>query len=310
MEHYVTLFDGNFLPQGLALFESLERHAGDHVLWVLCLDNRAKQALDGLLNPNLRTIPLIEVETPDLLAIKPARSPAEYAWTLTPFTPRFVFERDASAIRVTYLDADLFLLKSPRPIFEEFVASGESVLITAHAYDAEYDRSATSGRFCVQFMTFVRDTSESVRSWWARRCLEWCFARSEDGKFGDQKYLDDWPDRFPDQVHILRQENAILAPWNARRFPDSNAIAWHFHGLRIRGRQIQWYGNYQVPRIAEKMVYEPYIALLEEKMSTLKISVNQRQETWFDTMRKVVTHPGNLARLFRRTKFSQIKIHP
>jgi hypothetical protein len=159
-------------------------------------------------------------------------------------------------------------------------------------------------------MTFVRDTSESVRSWWARRCLEWCFARSEDGKFGDQKYLDDWPDRFPDQVHILRQENAILAPWNARRFPYSKAIAWHFHGLRIRGRQIQWYGNYQVPRIAEKMVYEPYIALLEEKMSTLKISVNQRQETWFDTMRKVVTHPGNLARLFRRTKFSQIKIHP
>src|SRR5262245_16846177 len=198
MEHYVTLFDGNFLPQGLALFESLKRHAGDHVLWVLCLDDRTQKTLEDLLNPNLRTIPLAEVETRDLLAVKPGRNFAEYSWTLTPFTPRFVFERDASVTRVTYLDADLFLLKSPRPIFEEFDASGKSVLITEHAYDVEYDQSATSGRFCVQFMTFVRDSSEPVRSWWAERCLEWCFARSEDGKFGDQKYLDDWTDRFPD----------------------------------------------------------------------------------------------------------------
>ena len=311
MEHYVTMFDGNFLPQGLALFESLERHAGDHVLWVLCLDDRAQQALDDLANPNLRTIPLTEVETPNLLAVKLGRSRAEYSWTLTPFTPRFVFERDASVTRVTYLDADLFLLKSPRPIFEEFDASGKSVLITEHAYDVEYDRSATSGRFCVQFMTFVRDTSEPVRSWWAERCLEWCFARSENGKFGDQKYLDDWPDRFPDHVHVLRQEDAILAPWNARRFPYSKAIAWHFHGLRIHGNQIQWYVNYQVPRVTEKMVYEPYVTLLEEKISILKMSVKQEgTEPWFESMRKLVRHLANIARLLRRRKISQIKNFP
>ena len=118
MEHYVTLFDGNFLPQGLALSESLERHAGDHVLWVLCLDDCARQALDDLANPNLRTIPLTEVETSELLVVKPERSHAEYYWTLTPFAPHFVFARDASVKRVTYLDADLFLLKSPRPIFD------------------------------------------------------------------------------------------------------------------------------------------------------------------------------------------------
>jgi len=269
VEHYVTLFDGNFLPQGLALLESLERHAGDHALWVLCIDDHARQVLDGLHKPNLRTIPLAEVETPELLAVKPGRTRAEYCWTLTPFTPRFVFDRDPSARRVTYVDADLFFLKSPRPIFDELDASGKSVLITEHAFDARYDRSAELGRFCVQFITFTRDSAEPVRTWWAERCLEWCFDRSEDGRFGDQKYLDDWPDRFADHVHVLQQEDAFLAPWNARRFPHSRAIAWHFHGLRVEGRRVLWYRGYEIPKAVDDHVYGPYVDLLESKIHEL-----------------------------------------
>ena len=41
MEHYVTLFDSLFLPQGLALHASLQQHAGEHRLWVLCVDELA-----------------------------------------------------------------------------------------------------------------------------------------------------------------------------------------------------------------------------------------------------------------------------
>lgn len=275
MEHYVTLFDGEFLPQGLALQESLERHAGEHVLWILCMDARTEQVLRGLAKPHLRTIPLAEVETPELLAIKPGRSRAEYCWTLTSFTPLFVFERDPSAARVTYLDADLFFLRDPGPIFMEFEASGKSVLITEHAYDAEYDLSATSGRFCVQFITFVRDESEAVRKWWAERCLEWCFARVEDGKFGDQKYLDDWPERFPEQVHVLQREDAFLGPWNARRFPYSRAIAWHFHGLRIVGTRVRLYQTCAIPRVVVQQVYAPYVTLLGQKVALLGAPVSQ-----------------------------------
>lgn len=275
MEHYVTLFDANFLPQGLALQESLERHAGEHVLWVLCLDDRTREVLDALRKPHLRTIALAEVETPGLLAVKPGRTVAEYCWTLTPFAPKFVFDRDPTAKRVTYVDADLFLLADPRPIFEELDASGKSVLVTEHAYDAEYDQSATSGRFCVQFITFARGEGEPVRSWWAERCLEWCFGRFEGGKFGDQKYLDDWPERFADQVHVLRRQEAIQAPWNARRFAGRPAIAWHFHGLRIEDQRIRWYFGYEIPPRVEAEVYAPYVALLEAKVKQLGQTVFQ-----------------------------------
>jgi len=233
MEHYVTLFDSLFLPQGLALHMSMERHAGSYTLWILCVDDEVHEVLFKLNLPNVRLLQLSKLKTPELLAVKPNRSKGEYCWTLTPFTPRFVFEADAEVPRVTYLDADLWFRKNPEPIFREFDASGKDVLITDHAYAPEYDQSATSGQYCVQFMTFTRDGGESVRKWWEEKCIEWCFARFEDGKFGDQKYLDDWPIIFAGHVHILTNKELVLAPWNATRFPYGNAVAWHFHALRI-----------------------------------------------------------------------------
>ena len=233
MEHYVTLFDSLFLPQGLALHASLERHAGDYTLWVLCVDDAAHDVLTKLALPNMRLLHLEKLETDDLRRVRGERTVGEYCWTLTPFAPRFVFEADTSVERVTYVDADMWLRKNPSPIFREFDASGKAVLITDHGYAPEYDQTSTSGQFCVQFMTFQRERGEVVRKWWEERCIDWCYARFEDGKFGDQKYLDDWPERFSDSVHVLQHEEWMLAPWNTIRFPYGTGICHHFHGLRI-----------------------------------------------------------------------------
>ena len=113
MEHYVTLFDSIFLPQGLALHMSMERHAGAYTLWILCMDEAAYDALQRLNLPNVRLLALADVENPQLLQVKPTRSRGEYCWTMTPFTPKMVFERDTSVQRVTYLDADLWFRQSP-----------------------------------------------------------------------------------------------------------------------------------------------------------------------------------------------------
>lgn len=278
MEHYVTLFDSQFLPQGLALHASLARHAGDFRLWVLCLDEETRGVLESLALPTVRAISLAEVETEALLAVKGGRTRAEYCWTLTPFTPTIVFSRASDAKRVTYVDSDVYILKSPRAIFEEFERSGKAVLITDHSYDAEFDQTEVSGQFCVQFMTFVRDRSETVRKWWQDRCLEWCFAEPEEGKLGDQKYLDDWPIRFERDVHVLQQIDLLLAPWNARRFPYSRAVAWHFQGLRLlNGGRVLYHGRYPVPDVVHRMVYEPYLLELRASLRLIGRHVVQRR---------------------------------
>jgi len=279
MEHYVTLFNGLFLPQGLALHMSMERHVRDYVLWILCVDDEAYDVLMRLALPNVRLLRLSELETEELLAVKPTRTIGEYCWTLTPFAPRFVFESDATVDRVTYLDADLWFRKHPEPIFDEFDRAEKHVLITDHAYSPEYDDSATSGRFCVQFMTFTRG-GEIVRKWWEERCIEWCFYRFEDGKFGDQKYLDDWPERFSSLVHVLQDKERALAPWNAERFPYAHAVFYHFHSVRINGPRKMWIGEYHIPTPCLTFIYMPYKVDLGRALENLNsVGFKEREQT-------------------------------
>lgn len=263
MEHFVTLFDRLYLPQGLALHMSMQRHMRDFLLWILCLDDETYEALMVLKLSHVRLLRLSEFETDELLLVKPSRTTGEYCWTLTPFAPKFVFESDLTVARVTYLDADMWFRKSPIEIFMEFKMSGKDVLITDHAYSPEYDQSATAGQYCVQFMTFTRSGGEEVRKWWEERCIEWCYARYEDQKFGDQKYLDALPIMFSERVHVLKNSELLLAPWNASRFPFGNAVAWHFHSFRILSNRLDnfnvWIGSYRLTTVCVENVYKPYL---------------------------------------------------
>ena len=191
---------------------------------------------------------------------------------MTPFAPEFVFASDPAVDRVTYLDADVWFQRSPAPIFAELDASGARALITRHGYAAEYDQSATAGKYCVQFTTFCRSGSETVRQWWQQRCVEWCFAKYEDGKI-----------RRPEVSRrlaraIRRRGGARPATSGVRagavercsRFPYSEGIFFHFHGLRIApGRRFDLCDMYALPRATVQHVYEPYLADLRTAIARL-----------------------------------------
>ncbi len=266
-EQYCTLFDANFLPQGLALHASLEKQAQPFHLWILCMDEAVELHLRKLALPDISLIPLREIETPELLAIKPGRSRGEYCWTLTPFIFPAVFSRAPGILRVTYLDADLFFFAPPSRLLAELDQSGKHVLITDHAFDPEYDQSAANGRFCVQFLTCNRTPeAQAVYDWWGARCLEWCFNRAEDGKFGDQKYLDSWPERFGDKVHVLRQTDKTLGPWNFRGQGKAGflPVFYHYHSLRIvEPEKVRLYEGYRLGS-GVRPLYARYIEALRE----------------------------------------------
>jgi hypothetical protein len=271
-EEYCTLFDSNFLPQGLALYRSLERWAGPFRLWILCMDTAVERQLAALGLPHAVLIPLRDIETPELLAVKPGRTRGEYCWTLTPFLFPAVFSRDPAIGRATYLDADLLFFGPPGLLLGELDSAGKDVLITDHAYDPEYDQSALSGRFCVQFLTIRNnDAGLSVQHWWSQRCLEWCHNRYEDGKFGDQKYLDEWPARFGDSVHILSRTGLTLAPWNVKGLdrPGSTPVLYHFHSFRIVAPGLaRLYEGYRVPAPGMRF-YDAYLESLREASAEL-----------------------------------------
>jgi len=76
VEHFVTLFDGSFLPMGMALHESLMDNGRPFHLWILCMSDEVEQQLAKVALPHVTLLPLKSVETPKLLAVKAGRSRA------------------------------------------------------------------------------------------------------------------------------------------------------------------------------------------------------------------------------------------
>ena len=278
---FCTLFDARYLSRALALYESLERHARDFVLYLFPFDEPARAALARLALPHAVVVPLAEFEDAELLRAKAGRSPLEYFFTCTPSTILHVLDR-FGAESCTYLDADTYFLGSPERLFDEMGA--DDVMLTEHRYAPRYDQSARSGIYCVQFMPF-RDTpnGRAILRWWRNACLESCELNPDAGKFGDQSYLNDWPARFGG-VHVLEHPGGGLAPWNLARYAFERGAggAWtgfeastgrrfapvffHFHALRLwtSGRLQLTHAMYEVSEPALRLFYAPYVRHLDD----------------------------------------------
>lgn len=276
-EHFITLFDNNYLPIGLCLHQSMVLHCQPFHLWILCMDVTVERHLRKLALPYVTLIPISEIEDSALLAVKSHRTAGEYCWTLTPFSPKAVFDRDSTVECVTYIDADMYFFSSPTCFFTEFRDSGKHVMVTEYAMDSDVGREthpAAAGRFCVQFMPFRRTKeAENILYWWQNRCIEWCYNRFEDGRFGDQKYLDQWPELFENEVHILQQREKTLAPWNLRYIYSQNGcispVVYHFSGLKlISPNRLLLYVGRKVGK-ASKEIYSAYMRSMERSIQLL-----------------------------------------
>lgn len=277
MRNFCTLFDVNYLTRGLALYHSLYASGCRFTLYVYCFDDEACNIIRQLALHGLTPVSLEEFESPDLLAVKPSRSRGEYCWTCTSHIIRDAINR-FDLEEVTYLDADLFFFQNPELLLDEFRRAEGSVLITEHRYTPRYDQSIQSGIYCVQFMTFkADDRGMKVLNWWCDRTLEWCFNRHEDGKFGDQKYLDDWNSRF-EGVHVLQHIGGGVAPWNIQRYkvspgPQVNGIPvvfYHFHNLTWCVDDSFMLDRYRVSRQAVELLYRPYMAGLRHSLAEVR----------------------------------------
>lgn len=273
MYNYCTLFDSNYLTRGLALYESLKRHSTDFHLYIFAFDDRSLNLLKKLSLEYVTVIGLPEFEDKKLLAIKPTRTVGEYCWTCTPSVIKYCLD-NYDIDNCTYVDADIYFFSDPSILIEEM--QDKSVLITEHRYTPRYDQSSTSGIYCVQFMTFKHDRHAMlVLDWWREACLTWCFNRFEDGKFGDQKYLDDWPERF-EGIHVLENLGGGVAPWNIQQYNlkanPFKLVFYHFHGLQFIDSERVLLSQYDLTKDDINIIYKPYISHLNRIQTRLKSS--------------------------------------
>ncbi len=264
MKNYCTLFNSDYLTRGLAMYESLESHSNSFHLYVFAFDDKCYELLQTLKYEYMTVISLEDFEDDELLKIKNERTVGEYCWSCTPSTIKYAID-NFGLDSCTYLDADLYFYSDPAILIEEM--KDASVLITEHRYTSEYDQSKTSGKYCVQFMTFKNDKKGmEVLNWWRDACIDWCFARFEDGKFGDQKYLDDWTTRF-DGVHELQHLGGGVAPWNVQQYDLTDhqfeLVFYHFHNFKFLDNDKVDLGTYKLSKDDINILYKPYARHLD-----------------------------------------------
>lgn len=241
--YFCTLFDSGYLLKGLAMIRSLARFCPGMKIHVLCMDEQTKYILERLGLPFVNCITLAEVENEELLKAKADRGVAEYCWTLSSCFTWYVMQNHPEIDFLTYVDADLLFYSEVQPLFDEI--GDASIAIIEHRFTERLKDREVNGRFCVEWDSFRRDEQGlACLSRWREQCIEWCYYRLEDGKMGDQKYLDEWPSLYS-ACHILMDPGAGIAPWNYAQYRfgmDAQGritvegvplIFYHFHQFQL-----------------------------------------------------------------------------
>jgi len=286
MRYYCTLFDSNYFSRGIALYNSLVEHSSqDFILYVLAMDEKCFLDLKNLNLPKVKVISLRdEFVSGPLVELIDNRAWNEFCWTCSSALIKYCFEKFQTE-RVTYLDADIYFFNDPEIIQKE-LTDNDSVLITEHNYAQEHDQEKTSGKFCVQFVSFNRNKEGlDILEDWYSKCLESCELNPKKGLCGDQKYLDEWPQKFS-RVIISKKLGAGLAPWNLSKFnykynndklclrfegAFEPVVFFHFHALKIdiNGNVTLSGPRYYISKLIYSNVYKKYLFELSEIASKL-----------------------------------------
>jgi len=105
-------------------------------------------------------------------------------------------------------------------------------------------------------------------------------------KFGDQKYLDNWPKKY-NNIHILQHLGGGIAPWNVQQYKLLNnnklqkknnklkfdLIFYHFHNLKFVNDEITYIGAYRISKKVRENIYIPYL----KKMSFINKKIKKKE---------------------------------
>lgn len=296
MNHFCTLFNKIYALQGVALFQSLVRHASDpFTLHVACMDEETFDLISRLskLDSRIQPISRSDIETEEYKKYEPNFAFRQKFWVCQPLLCTHLLGKGFD--RITYLEADSLFFADPKLIFAEM---GEnSVTVVPHRYSAGFDQTAVSGIYCVQFNAFKNDPrAHEILEFWTKENFK--YSAEKPYTFPGQTCLDQWPSKFAG-VKIIEQLGAGTAPWNIQQYKvvtDPRGVAiggqplvfYHFH-------EFCWYtdgdfelGGYPLSSDVVNLIYTPYI---EELAKIEKWLLAQFPNFHF---KKVISKPSTL----------------
>ena len=232
MRNYCTLSDKNYLINGLALIDSLEKLSSeDFKIYYLCMDDETFTTLSDLENDKVIPVPMSDLESDkDFPTLKkntnyiPNSHDCTYCFALGSFLTEYVM-RHYVLDEVLYTDSDIIFYQDPKLIFDEVGDRSIGIMLHRHVPIGHH-----VGGYNVGVVYFKNDeVGYKCLKWW-RDCVmdptnEWF---TQYGSVGDQVYLEAFEPLFGvENVSVIDNSIGHGAPWNFRLYQyDGEDIIW------------------------------------------------------------------------------------
>jgi hypothetical protein len=276
MIHICTYFDFNFLPRGLALYNSIKKFHSDFRFYVLAFDS---ETYDYLRNLNDSRIVPVSFQTYNSFfntSIENYEDRKQYYFSATPNICIYLLNKYSDIDILLYLDADVYLFNSLEPLYNEF--GNSSIGICPHRLHPIVKRlTKNHGIYNVGVNLFRNNlVGKKCLNDWKQECESWYKGKPgyNLNYFSDQIFLDKWPEKYS-EVKVIQHIGIDVAPWNAANYKfrkennilyvnDFPVIIYHFSSLK-RIAEKKWNANTIIYMASVKSVLlEMYINYINE----------------------------------------------
>lgn len=262
---FCTVFDKNYLYQGISLYLSLLNHSDDFKLYCLCMDQISFKLIKKMNLEHLIPVSLVDIETEEIIAVKKNTTHGQFCWVCQPLIIEYLLIK-FNFDMVTYLETDSMFFDSPEAIFREM--DENSVTLVPHNYSSEFDNTKAAGVYCVQFNAFKNNKHGlEVLSYWKESCFK--YNKNKLKSYPGQTNLDSWTKLF-DSVKVINNIGAGVAPWNIRDYELTNysnklfvnnipVIFYHYHSYSKTSKGMHDLGSYPMNKDTVELFYKPYV---------------------------------------------------
>lgn len=284
---YFTYFDKNFIELGITAVESFKKHNPKATGFIYCFELETEKILkeyfknENVFIINIKSNKDIEKK---YLSYLEDRTHLEALISLKPSLIRNLMCEIGNDDLLAYIDADLFFYSNLS--FRLRHLDDFEILLSKHIFPFSMRESIKYGKFNAGLIV-LRNSKNAMRFIveWEKLCSEWCKLEFVDGKYADQKYLDELSDLpgvvqltdpgmnngmyyFSDYQSIKRMINN---EFQVSFVNDYRLICFHFHGLRIYKKYIfTGFNRYKFPKNFFQIFRYIYLPILVELESVAR----------------------------------------
>ena len=279
--NFVSIFDQNYLVQGITCLESILVSVPNGSIYVIALDDKTNQTLKNYFGNKVRIINLMECDELRIPFETYAknRKYSESIFSLKAHALSYVMNDIPLNAWAVYVDADLYFKTHP-----EFLKHSEarqiSYFISKHKFSKKNQKLRQYGDYNAGFVGFKKDNNGvSALKWWQESCARKVDSKLTYENYADQGYLNLIQMKF-DGALVIESEKINQGMWNSppRKLSELVALSkweiFHFHGFRVTEKYIltdlNRYGYNIINLVYFSWIYFPYITHIRKTTRKLK----------------------------------------